>query len=365
MASALADFSLLANLDDIVERCPAVRRVEILRDITNLFISGANAFAAEHIKLFDNIFNRLIVEVEAKARCELSVRLAVIDNAPPALVRRLALDDNIAVAAPLLQYSEGLQEPDLLEVAKNNSQKHLLAISHRKTIGPTITDILVRRGDREVVRNVAQNPGACLSDSGFSTLVRKAHADGILAEKISLRSDFPPPLFRELLLQATTVVQRRLFAVAAPEIKTEIRRILAEINQMEVESPSPDYVAAQESIAKAWSQRKLDEAAVVKLADEGKHAETAIGLSELSKLPIAIINRIMAAKDPGGILLVCKATGLAWTTVRAIILLRTNGRGMSPHSLDSKCRHFERLSVSTAQQLVSQWQMQHEAADGR
>ena len=41
-----------------------------------------------------------------KARAQLAHRLAVIDKAPPVLIRSLAFDDAIEVAEPVLIYSE-------------------------------------------------------------------------------------------------------------------------------------------------------------------------------------------------------------------------------------------------------------------
>jgi Uncharacterised protein conserved in bacteria (DUF2336) len=76
---------------------------------------------------------------------------------------------------------------------------------------------VVRRGDREVARGVAENRGARLSEKGFSRLVERAEKDGILAEKVGLRPDLPPQLFHELLTGATAVVHQRLFASASPE----------------------------------------------------------------------------------------------------------------------------------------------------
>ena len=51
--------------------------------------------------------------------------------------------------------------------------------------------MLVRRGDRDVAHCVADNRGARISDSGFSTLVKRAEQDGVLAEKVGLRPDIP------------------------------------------------------------------------------------------------------------------------------------------------------------------------------
>ena len=48
-----------------------------------------------------------------------------------------------------------------------------LAISQRKSLHEDVTDVLVSRGNREVVRSVARNSGARFSDSGFWRLVQR------------------------------------------------------------------------------------------------------------------------------------------------------------------------------------------------
>ena len=40
------------------------------------------------------------------------------------------------------------------------SQQHLLAIAQRNALSEQVTDVLVERGDRDVVRSVAQNDRA-------------------------------------------------------------------------------------------------------------------------------------------------------------------------------------------------------------
>jgi uncharacterized protein (DUF2336 family) len=356
-----ADSSLLSTLEDIVERGSSGRRAELLKRIANLFVESANSFSEEQVQFFDDVFNRLISEIEAAARFELSVSLAEVGNAPPRIVRRLALDEDSSVARPVLQRSLRLEEPDLLDVAKSKSQGHLLAISNRAQITAPITDVLVQRGDREVLRNVAKNSGARLSQTGFSTLVRKAAKDGILAEEVGQREDIPQQLFRELLVQATQVVQKRLFAAARPETRAKIQRVLDEISSgFEINIVPRDYGAAQSAILEIQRVAKLNEAALAKMAGDGHYEETVAALSALCKIPIKVMHRIMENKRADPELVVCKASGFAWSTARAIILLRTDGRGMSSLSLDGRHRNFEKLSMSGAQDVLRLWCTLHE-----
>jgi uncharacterized protein (DUF2336 family) len=173
-----ASESLIPELEDVIQHGSLERRALTVKRIANLFVDSASQFNEDHIGLFDDVLCRLVVEIEAKARAEMSRTLAPIANAPANLMRSLAHDDDIAVAGPVLTQSSRLQETDLVELAKTKGQDHLAAIAGRNGIGEAITDVLVRRGNPEVVRNVADNQSARLSEGGFSTLVRPSRKPG-------------------------------------------------------------------------------------------------------------------------------------------------------------------------------------------
>src|ERR1700730_7853738 len=259
--------SLIPELEDIVQHGSSRRRAQALRRITSLFLVGASLFNEDHVRLFDDVVNRLIDQIESKARAELSHRLAPLGNAPGELIGRLARDDDISVAGPVLRQSRRLAETDLVDIAETKSQAHLLAISGRTGIAEPVTDVLVRRGDREVVRSVADNRGARLSEGSFFTLVDRAEKDGVLAEKVGLRPDIPPRLFRDLLLKATEVVQQRLLATAKPETQAEIRRVLAKVsNEVGARAKPRDYSAAMRAVLTLRQQGTLDETTLVGFA---------------------------------------------------------------------------------------------------
>ena len=131
---------------------------------------GPAATTTSTSDLFDDVFGLLIEEIESKARAELSNHLAPVSNAPVKVLRTLANDDDIAVAGPVLKLAPRLPEADLVDVAKTKSQAHLQAISARPALGEAVTDVLVRRGDREVARRVADNRGARISETRLFAL---------------------------------------------------------------------------------------------------------------------------------------------------------------------------------------------------
>lgn len=350
--------SLIPELEEIIQHGSRQKRAAALRRITALFLDGASRYGNEHVDLFDDVFSLLIEEIETKARAELSNHLAPVENAPVRVLRTLAHDNDIAVAGPVLKHAPRIAEADLVEVARTKSQAHLQAIATRRVLGEAVTDVLVRRGDREVAYNVAENRGARISHAGFTRLVRRAEGDEVLAEKVGLRPDIPLPMFRELLARATGVVQKRLLASAAPEVRARISEVLEKVSKEVGERVGPrDYSAAQREVLKLDHAGLLNETTVAEFCRDGKFEETVVGLATLTKVPVNVVDRLVGGERPDPILILCKAIGFAWTTVRAIILARPDAEGTSSYVFDAALSNYDRLSRPTAQRVVRFWQV--------
>jgi uncharacterized protein (DUF2336 family) len=350
--------SHIPELDDLIERGSPGRRATTLERMTAFFVDGASRFNDDHIRLFDLVFSRLIGEIETTARTELSRRLAPVGKAPIETVRHLAHDDDIAVAGPLLERADQLSDVDLADIAESKGQAHLLAICARARIAQPVTDVLLRRGDRDVVHGVAENRGARLSDAGFCTLVERAKTDGVLAEKVLRRSDIPPRLFHALLLTATDAVQRRLIASAMPETRSEVHRALAKVSNEAATSPAPrDHSRVRHTIEALQREGKLDEASLVDFAQKSQYGETVAALALLCATPIEVVDRLMNAERPDPVLILCKSAGWGWSTAKAVIMVRPDGARTSSQDLDAIHAEFDRLSPSTAQHVVRFWQV--------
>jgi uncharacterized protein (DUF2336 family) len=350
--------SLIPELEDIVQHGSPRRRAQALRRITTLFLDGASLFNDDHVRLFGDVFNRLIDEIETKARAELSRHLAPVGNAPGDVICRLAHDDDIRVAGPVLRQSRRLAETDLVEIAETKSQAHLLAISGRPGIAAPVTNVLVRRGDREVACSVVENRGAALSDHSFTVLVAKSEGDDALGEKVGQRPDIPPPLFRALLLKATAVVQQRLFASATPEVQAEIRSVLARVSKEVGTKAAPrDYREAQRTIAALRLRGQLNEGQILNFAKANQYEEMIAGLADLCAVPIDVVDRLMDGERPDPILILCKSAGWGWPTARAIMGARLGRKANSSQGLDAAYSNFERLTPATAARVIRFWQM--------
>ncbi|MGB7097181.1 MAG: DUF2336 domain-containing protein [Xanthobacteraceae bacterium] len=345
---------LIDELEAALSSGTNTRRIEMLTRITDLFVGGAPRYSEDQIGVFDDVMVRLMSTIEAKARAKLANRLAPITNAPASVVHMLAFDDDIEVARAILRQSERLEDPALLANANTKSQQHLFAISQRRILSEAVTDVLVERGDREVVHAVVKNAGARFSDAGFRMLVKRSAGDDDLATIVGMRSDIPRTHFLVLLEKASGAVRARL-AAENPQAGTAIDGVVAEVVggiRNDARNASPDFAAAQAAVERLNRIRRIGEAEIYQYARDRKFEETAIALSILCDTPIDVVER--ALLDPGAeiVLILAKVAGLSSTTTKAILLLRAADRGMSAKDLDNALVSFNHLQPDTARRVL-------------
>lgn len=358
-----AQQSLIDELEDAIQSGSRDKRIDTLRRITDLFLVAPAQLNTEQIGVFDDVLTRLAARVETRARAELARRLASIEQAPNELIRQLAHDDEISVAGPVLTESTRLSTSDLIDIAQRQGQAHLLAIAGRNRIEPGVTDVLVHRGDRDVMHTLAGNVGAAFSETGYSTLVKRGEGDNLLAEKLGRRPDIPPALFRELLARATETVRTRLLASARPEQQEQIRSILAELSSEIGEGTSEvrNYDDAKRTVLLLKDTGRLTENAILTFAKQGKLEETVAGLSATCGVPLDLMDRLSRSGRVDALLVPCKAAGFSWTTVRCILEV-CGGHPLSEHDARDAAAELDKLSTATAARVLRFWQVRQTAA---
>src|SRR6202171_5833357 len=286
--------SLIPGLDEVVRHGDPKRRAEAARRITELFLMGAANFRPDHVDLFDGILIGLVPHTELAARADLRERLSRLANAPRSLVGQLAREDEIAIAGPLLRRSPVIDQQALIEIARIKGQGHLLAMSERSTLSPGLTDVILRRGDREAVRRAAGNAGAHFSQAGYSALIKRAGHDGVLTLTVGTREDVSAPQLKDLLAGSVDIIRRRLFEVVKPARQAAIKQAMSVISGgPEVVESRRDFAPAQRTILALHGAGELNEAALLGFAKTHKYEESAAALAAMSGVKIATLDRLM------------------------------------------------------------------------
>jgi uncharacterized protein (DUF2336 family) len=356
--------TLIDDLEAAIASGEIGRRAETLRRVTDLFVSGSAHYSDEQIALFDDVMGRLASEIESSARSTFGRRLATIPGAPPGIIRTLALDDAIEVAGPVLARSEQIDDATLVEGARTKSQDHLLAIAERKVLAETVTDVLVERGNQQVARTTAANPGARFSEFGYSTLVKRSADDGELALRMWARSEVPRQHLLKLFTDASESVRRELEATDHKKsdlIRDMVARASDQV-QTQTRDRSAEYIIARAHVRSLQDAGKLDEGELQAMAKAGKFDETTIALAAMCDLPIGVIERAVVQDWSEQILVLAKSIGLSWDTTKAILLLQAGTRGSSTHEINQCFANFAKLQPQTAKRVIQFYRLRERAA---
>jgi uncharacterized protein (DUF2336 family) len=353
-SKSAASVSLLDELETTLAHGTVARRVETLRRVTDLFLHGAVEYSDDQIEVFDDVYDRLIQSMEASAKVLLAKRLAPIATAPPRIIHTLAFDDLIEVAAPVLSQSERLDDDALMRNARTKSQRHLLAISLRKRLSDAVTDVLVERGDNEVIESVAGNPGAQFSEAGYTRLVCRAEVDDQIATALGLRPSIPRHHYLKLIAKASASVRARLEA-ANPHAADDVSLAVSEVTRRARSLPSAmprATIVAHGLVRSLYEDGRLDEVQLAVFAAAKQFDETNAAIACLANVSVALAETLMIEDRAEGVFILAKVAGLSWSTVKLIIEMREGLSDTDPLDLQASRTTYDRLRLATAQQVL-------------
>jgi uncharacterized protein (DUF2336 family) len=354
--------SFLQELDDAIAKGSAESRLRALWHATDLLIAGR--YSDSEIWIFGEVIGRLAEEIEVVARAQLAKRLAHTDNAPKSVVRKLAFDDSIDVAGPVLQHSERLDADVLVANIRSKSQDHLLAISKRKTLAHSVTDELVTRGNQEVLNSVATNNGARFSDFGFLHMVKRSEGDSILAEQLGLRKDIPRHVFHQLIAKASEEVTRKL-QQERPDLAEHIQTSVTDITgalHSKFGPASKSYFQAMRTVGAQHQHGSLNENGIWEYARSRKFEETTVGLSLLCSLPVDVVERVLLDAHREMTLMLAKALDFSWETTMSLLFLSANDHRILAGDLERLKEEFARLTAETSRSVLRFYQSRKSTA---
>lgn len=368
--------SIIDEVEAAIKIGSAQKRLETAKLVTDLFLATAGRFNLEQVELFDNVLERLVKTIEIRAIVDISARMALaemseqlapIAQAPPSVVRRLARNDEITIAGPVLKESARLSEEDLVEIAGTKGEQHLLAISARWWLKEVITDALLARRYPTVSRRIVGNPGARVSTSGFAIVVAQAEADPELAVETGIRVDLPAGLRDRLLRSATETVRTRLLSRAPPHLFEEIRSAIAAAAAGADREMSEirDFTAARRYVAELKEKGQLNETTLLNFARQRRYDETVAALAQLSQSTIEVIRPLMQSLRHDGLLIPCRAAGLGWETTSAVLESRYSTGAMSPADLARAKAQYAKTTADSARRLLGFWQVRSSSSSSR
>ena len=129
--------------------------------------------AEEDVAEFDGLLSTIASDYSAQIRGQIAKLVAGSLSSFSHTAHRFALDD-IEVARPILENSDGLSEATLLTVVGQKSQDHMMAVTRRRRISEAVSQALVERGDDAVVTSLLTNVKAEIGATAYDMVAKRA-----------------------------------------------------------------------------------------------------------------------------------------------------------------------------------------------
>ncbi len=261
---------LLSDLEAAADDDPG-RRLVMFRRIEALFLAAGLPDEDGRTAVFDQALSRLAGQLGGEERVAFARRIAEGGRYLPLVIGDLVLDEDVEVAAPVLEGPMELDEDLMVAVARERGEEHLLALAGREKVPEVVTDVMVRRGGSLVLMALAENPGARFGVSGFLVMSERSAEHPRLGAVIVSRADFARMVL-EVEAEGAEAAARIPPALLA-EAKAAARR-------------TGDPVSARKSVDLMRRTGRLDEAALARMAGEGALLNTLAALSQMAGRPV-------------------------------------------------------------------------------
>jgi len=331
-------------------------RLSTLRRVSDMFLSEQKRVDSSYILSFDVVLFVLSRSIETAARAALAERVADAANPLPELLKSFALDREVEVAAPVLERSLHLDEATLVHAAEIGGMHHLKAIARRPELSEAITDVIVKRGDDEVVEAVAGNEGARFSAGGFDSLFQRAQrSEGVFAA-VSDRQDIPVEHFSNMLMLAKARARENLEQDLGPEAMLIVDDVIegARLTPGDAIDPADivrRFQASEVYVARRARNRMLQEIDITTWLGKRQTEDVVAGLALMTGCPMALVVHAFFAPDYYPVLFLASAAELSWPTLKTILAQRL-ARPLPPETIEGAYAAYSRLSPDTARRVL-------------
>jgi uncharacterized protein (DUF2336 family) len=332
---------MLDRLISLSKDPSATGRRELLHAVTDLFLVEPEPNDAAKDD-YSHIALQTLGHLGEGDRAAYAKRIAAENTMPRQVATKLANDPAAAVATVVLRLSPVLTDADLAAVAVTHSTQHLLAISQRTSISEKVTDILVQRGDRDVLQTVSGNDGAKLSDRGLSGLLERSAGDDRIFENLVRRtSQFTPEqgIRLQRIADQVTASAARDLAEATP---FTVERKQAQERRLEVKLLVADIEKGRRSPSEV----------VEMLAADDRAFDLAQVVSAISGVPSVQCLKVLLDPESTGIAVACRSIGVSPEAFRAVLDLRAARLGRSGKQLDKEVAAYADLPAEIADRTL-------------
>mgnify|MGYP000202712495 CR=1 FL=1 len=325
---------MLHSLFKLAAESSSDARRRLLQAVTDLFFCDPEptGMSKHH---YGEIALRALPHLDPQARQGYADEVAAEPNLPRSVANALAGDPDGEVARLVLRLSPVLTDRDLAAIALNQSQAHLTAIAERVRLSENITDILVERGDDDVLKTVGGNEGAAFTEEGFEKLLDRGREAAAIPLAVAVRTDLSEARAERVLRVLAELGEQ---GEIDPDSEAAAIARLARRQRLEVSQLITDLKG---------ETRVLDEV-VAMLADEDRAYHLAQVLARISDISVEQALRALLQRDVSGIALACRALDIGIPGFAAVLALRARRLMFANKDTEEDLRRYAQIEPAAA-----------------
>ena len=353
MTRELSDLDALINL---AKEPSSEKRRELLRQITDIFLVDPAKHSTSESDNFDDIMLQLSYDLEVEVREELSARLASNEYAPQKLMQTFAADV-MSVAETVLKSSPVLSQEILIEIAKEKSQEHLMAITKRNDIGEQLSDALVENGDDDTVVSLLNNHTAIINEDTSKKVATRAQTSEKLQQPMIDRPDVPQQVVASLYKFVAKELQEKILGKCNEDereaLEPELKKKTSEF--------STNFEEIRKHIDELVTKGKLTEGKMVSFLNMHKGTEFLFSLAKLADVKVEVAKRIIDDMSGKSLIIVCKANNFSTATFKTIAMSPLIKLAKHPSDMVPLIAAYNRFSIVDAQRVMRFWRTRQHA----
>ncbi len=349
-------------------------RTRLVEEIADLFSERETVLSQHERTMMIQILEKLIRDFEMSVRHALAERLAEEPKAPTALISILA-NDEIEVARPVLMRSDVLRDHELIEIVRNRTRQHRLAITLRRDLSESLTEAIAENGEEDVIRSLLCNANARISEATMEYLVDQARQVDSFQEPLVGRRDLSGPLAKRLMGYVSAALRVRIleqYDIGENDLDDALEHIIQDLSTEEepaVRRPKCEqFMGAAGSKDPVWKlarsiseERKIDAPLIIKVLRRGEIALFEALFGEFSRIHPPRLQHILYEEGGRSLAVVCRALNVEKANFAPIFLLTRKERNgetqpADPRELSRALSFFSDIHVEAARQVLRRWQ---------
>jgi len=336
-------------------------RKELVENISDLFLSPGGRLNEHERALMNDVLCKLVSSVEKTVRQELSRRLATIDDISPELAVMLA-SESIDIAEPMLNNSGVLRDEQLIEIIRNRTEAHRMAIAIRAHVSEDVSGELIEKGSEDVVEALIRNENAQLSELSMKYLVAESRNVDRFQEPLLNRHDLPLDLAYRMYWWVSAALRRKIVTefnvdMASFDDALEMATKTALQNH---DSGNGVMKPALELVRELAGRGELNISFLQRSLRQEKVNLFVAGLTEMTGLDSKIIWRSIRERTGESLAIIAKSLEIDRDSFASLFLLvvqsRSGGRARTTGVVNSILSLYDEIKVKSAKLAVRHWQ---------